>query len=79
MVKDKIISLRLTAEEVDRLQSLADKAGISRNKLIHNMVVTGIETLEDLDSVGVVNAVLAVRNIENFFKSRKKIGKEQET
>ena len=72
------ISIRLTTEELERAQKLADKAGISRHKLLHNLVTVGLDSLDDLNSVGIVSAVLAVRNVENYFKSLKKSGKEVE-
>jgi len=69
MATDTQISIRLTSEQLDRAQKLADKAGITRHKLLHNIVTTGIDTLEDLDSVGVVGLALAARNVENYLKS----------
>lgn len=76
MASDTQISIRLTTEQLDRAQRLADKAGISRHKLLHNIVTTGIGTLDDLDSVGVVGLAIMTRNIENYLKS---FGKNNKT
>lgn len=82
MATDTQISIRLTSEQLERAQKLADKAGITRHKLLHNLVTVGLDSLDDLNSVGILNAVLAVRNIENYFKSFKngsnKLDQEQE-
>lgn len=76
MASDTQISIRLTTEQLDRAQRLADKAGISRHKFLHNIVTTGIETLDDLDSIGVVGLAITARNIENYLKS---FGKNNKT
>lgn len=67
-----MITIRLSPEEMERAQALADKAGITRHKLIHNLVIAGLETLEDLDSVGVVRGALMVRNALDYLKTKKK-------
>ena len=67
-----MITVRLSPEEMERAQALADKAGITRHKLIHNLVITGLETLEELDSVGVVRGALMVRNALDYLKTKKK-------
>jgi predicted DNA-binding protein len=78
MAADTLVSIRLSTEQLERAQRLADKAGITRHKLIHNLVVTGIDTLEDLNAVGIFGAALAFRNIEDYFKSLRKSKKDQE-
>ncbi len=72
-----MITIRLSPEEMDRAQALADKAGITRHKLIHNLVLTGLETLEELDSIGLVRAALMIRNAQDYLKTMKK-GKPEE-
>mgnify|MGYP004709004137 CR=1 FL=1 len=57
---------------MERAQALADKAGITRHKLIHNLVTTGLETLEELDSIGVIRGALMVRNALDYLKTKKK-------
>lgn len=72
-----MITIRLSPEEMERAQALADKAGITRHKLIHNLVVTGLETLEELDSIGVVRGALMVRNTIDYLKTKKKVEPEE--
>jgi len=75
MTADKVVTIRLSSEDLDRLQRLADKAGITRHKFITNLIKTGIETLEELESVGLVRLALMARNAEEYLKS---IGKKKE-
>ena len=48
MSADKVISIRLSSELIDRIQKTADKQAISRHRLIANFITTGLETLENL-------------------------------
>lgn len=68
MATDTQISIRLTTEQLDRAQKLADKAGITRHKLLQNIVNTGIDTIEDLDSVGILGLTIFVNNVEKYWK-----------
>ena len=75
MAADKVVTIRLSSEDLDRLQRLADKAGMTRHRLITKLITTGIETLEDLEKVGVVQLALMARNAEEYLKS---FGKKKE-
>ena len=50
MATDTQISIRLTSDQLEQAQKFADKAGITRHKLLQNIVTTGLETLADLDA-----------------------------
>ena len=69
MATDKVISIRLSSDELDRLQKMADKAGLTRHKLITNLITAGLETIEDLDKVGIIRASMMVRNGYDFLRS----------
>jgi predicted DNA-binding protein len=69
MATDRVISIRLTSDQLDRLQRLADKAGVTRHKLITNLITGGLENLEDLDKIGLLRALILLRNGEDFLKS----------
>jgi len=75
--KDAQITFRLTSEELERLQKLADKYEIPRHRFIHNLVVVGLDTMEDLEKIGVVKATLLARSAQEFIKER--IGKTKKT
>lgn len=67
--KDVQITFRLTSGELERLQRLADMGGITRHQFIHNLVITGVETMEQLESIGILKAVLLARSAEDFVKN----------
>lgn len=75
--KDAQITFRLTSEELERLQKLADKYEIPRHRFIHNLLIVGLDTLEDLEKIGVVKAALLARTAQEFVKER--IGKAKKT
>jgi len=77
MEKDKLISVRLSPEDLDRLQRLADKAGITRHKFIVNLIRTGLDAVEDVESFGVVKLAIMARDMEKKVKSFMK-GSQQE-
>ncbi|BCA79761.1 hypothetical protein [Desulfuromonas sp. AOP6] len=68
MATDAQIAIRLPSEILERAQLLADKSGISRHKLLSNLVIEGIETLEELDRLGIFRAALISRSFTETLK-----------
>jgi hypothetical protein len=56
-------------ELVVRLDSLAEKAGITRSKLVYNMVEMSTKSLERADSFGVLNFALLMRDWEDNLRA----------
>ena len=64
MATDAQITLRLNSELLERAQVLANKAGISRHKLLSNLFEAGIESMEDLDRIGILRVAILTRNFQ---------------
>jgi hypothetical protein len=65
MEKFKVINFPLRIASVARLDSLAEKGGLSRAQLLTNLVVAGIEFLETCEGWG----VFAIRKVFNDMKA----------
>lgn len=78
MASDTQITLRLPSELLERAQVLADKAGVSRHKLLTNLFLAGVESMEDLDRIGILRVAILSRNF-NEAMSRAVISTGQES
>lgn len=68
MTKDIQITIRLSSDQLERAQKLADKIGVSRHKLFSAIVDDGIKKFELLDSIGFINAALLVNSAQELMK-----------
>ena len=47
MAEKEVISMRLSSEVLEQLDSMAAQAGISRNELINQMIAFALEHMEE--------------------------------
>jgi metal-responsive CopG/Arc/MetJ family transcriptional regulator len=71
--KLKIIGLQVDQVLVDRIDTLAVKADISRSKLMMNLLEVGVDYLEFMDDLGVVAVVKVFKDMKENFKKTKKV------
>ena len=57
------VVFRMTPTEIERLDRLADKLGITRSQFIRNLIVVGLEETETFEKFGLVRATITVRDI----------------
>lgn len=62
------ISLWLDDDLVARVDALADKSGITRSKILANMIEMNVKSLERADSAGILPLVLLMRDLEEGLK-----------
>ncbi|CAH2031720.1 hypothetical protein [Trichlorobacter ammonificans] len=55
-------TVNLETELLERLKAMAEHAGLSRHKLMVNLLTTGIEEIEALEYVGIFQVALIIRN-----------------
>lgn len=70
------IPLRIEKSYIERLERLADKSDLNRQRLAQNIIKTGLEGLESAKKLGLTNIVITVRDISDQFKSFLEIGKK---
>lgn len=58
------VGVWLQRDLVDRLDSLAERAGITRSKLLANMIEMNVTSLERADSAGILPLVLLMRDLQ---------------
>ncbi len=73
MKKDKpgqTLSVWVDEELTESLTLLAKKAGITRSKLVSNILQVATEDLKSLDRVGVLKVTLLLRDMQDALKKR---------
>lgn len=59
----QVVNFRMTAEEIARMDRMADKFGHSRSHYLRNSVLLSLEEDEAFDKVGLIRAAVTVKNI----------------
>ena len=70
------IPLRIDKNYIDRLERLAERGDINRQRLAQNIIKTGLEEMEAAKKIGLTHAVLLIMNMQNLFANVIKIGKQ---
>lgn len=65
---DKPIPIKIDDDYIDRLDALAEKAGLSRHQLMKNLLDVGVIEFETMDKVGVMSLMLLARDLHGAFK-----------
>ena len=61
--RDKEIKISLTQEEMERIEKIAQKIGITKSRLARNLVLAGLEDAELLNKLGLFEAVKMIEKI----------------
>lgn len=64
------VQFRISQEEIDRLDRMAAKGGLTRSQFLRNLVVVGLEETETLERFGMVRAAITVRDICGWMMSK---------
>lgn len=64
----RTVGLWLNDDLVTRVDALAAKAGISRSKLMANIIELNMKSLERADSVGILSMAILIRDLEEGLK-----------
>lgn len=73
----RTVGLWLHDDLVTRLDALAAKAGISRSKLMANIIELNVKSLERADSVGILSMAILIRDLEEGLKGWVRQAKEE--
>lgn len=60
---EKAVSVKINDEFISRLDALAERAGISRHKLMQNILSVAVEELEKLANIGMFQLGILIRDI----------------
>ena len=61
--RDKEIKISLTQEEMERIEKIAKKIGITKSHLARNLVLVALEDAELLNKLGLFDAVKMIEKI----------------
>ena len=61
--RDKEIKISLTQEEMERIEKIAQKIGITKSRLARNLVLAGLEDAELLNKLGLFDIVKMIEKI----------------
>lgn len=57
------VVFRMTPSEIERLDQVAEKAGLTRSQFLRNLIIVGLEETELFEKFGLVRAAITVRDI----------------
>ena len=61
--RDKEIKVSLTQEEMERIEKIAKKLGITKSHLARNLILASLEDAELLNKLGLFDAVKMIEKI----------------
>jgi predicted DNA-binding protein len=75
-VSEMPIPLRVEKTLIERLERLAEKGDLSRQRLAQNIIKSGLEELESARKYGLTTIALTVRDMHDSFKKFLEVGKK---
>ncbi len=73
------VSLDFEPEIIDRLDKYAAKIGISRQRLVFNLIEAGLDDLAIMDSVGLLLAGRGFRSVRDMVMRTRDIDEDEKT
>lgn len=70
------IPLKIDKNVIERLERLAEKSDLSRQRLAQNIIKTGLEETETARKIGLTKVAITVRDMHDSFKKFLEIGKK---
>lgn len=70
--QDHMVTFRMTAAELARLDRLANRFGVSRSQYLRNIVLLDIEETETFEKFGMIRAAITVRDVLDWMDAKKK-------
>ena len=74
MKKDKMITIRLSTEELERIEKMAKKIGLTKTQTARNLILVGLEDAEFYNKLGLFDmakAILKLREKALGYKYKK--------
>ena len=71
--RDKEIKVSLTQEEMERIEKIAKKLGITKSHLARNLILASLEDAELLNKLGLFDAVKMIEKIREKALGTKEI------
>jgi metal-responsive CopG/Arc/MetJ family transcriptional regulator len=68
--KGKSITLWLDEETANRLDKVAQRAGLSRSRLAENLLLVGLDEAETLKKIGVLQLAVLLRDLHEKVSKR---------
>lgn len=68
------VVFRMTPSEIERLDRMAEKGGLTRSQFLRNLIVVGLEETELFEKFGLVRAALTVRDICSWMSMKVSTG-----
>lgn len=69
------IPLRIEKNLIDRLERLAEKGDLSRQRLAQNIIKIGLEEMESARKIGLTRVAITIRDMHDSFKKFLEVGK----
>lgn len=66
---ERPIPIKLDEDFINRLDMLAEKAGLSRHQLLKNIIRAGLEEVETLSKVGIIKLGVIFRDLPESFRA----------
>lgn len=63
----KSVSLWMSKDLIKRLDAIADATGLTRSRLLLNIVTVGVEEVEAMDKLGLLKAAKLVQELREKF------------
>lgn len=64
------VVFRMTPSEIERLDLMAEKYGVTRSQFLRNLIMVGLEESEMFNKFGLVRAAITVRDICGWMSSQ---------
>jgi predicted DNA-binding protein len=71
-IAEQVVNFRLSSDDVARADRLAEKAGLSRSQFLRNLINTGLDEVEVMEKVGLVRAVITLRDVIGWMGDKAK-------
>jgi len=74
MKKDKTLTIRLTTKEMERIEKMAKKIGLTKTQTARNLILVGLEDAEFYNKLGLFDmakAILKLREKALGYKYKK--------
>lgn len=66
----QIVNFRMSPDEIERLERLAARFGLTRSQFIRNLIMTGLDETEVWEKVGVLPVAITVRDVAQWMSEK---------
>ena len=75
-ISEMPVPLRIEKNLIERLERLADRGDLNRQRLAQNIIKTGLEELESAKKFGLTHVAITIRDMKDLFSDVIKTGKQ---